>query len=130
MEVDLAKLISLAESPNTAKTVSGLDSILKQMDGIEKIVKNVDTFISVLEKSPSLSAAVRIIAKQNDVSLEPLRKDVVKEIVEVEKNPPKSDTHRKMFEELNKLSEDQLKQMVKEQENGRLHTDSGKTQNK
>lgn len=120
-ELDFSQLMSMAKSPETNKTLSTIDSIMKQMDNIEKIIKNVDSFIQVIEKSPSLSAAVRIAAKQNDVSLSPLRPDLppvqpvvpVKEIVQVGVKPA-SVTHEAMYAELQNIPEDQLKEMIKQ----------------
>ncbi len=128
-EIDFDKLVNLASSPSTEKSLGSLDSIMKNMGNIEKIIKNLDSFITVLEKSPTISAAIRIAAKQNEVSLEPLRKDI--QYVETGLKPA-SDLHLKMFEELNKLSSEDLEKLLKEQkaQHDSIQTKTGKTDDK
>jgi len=123
-EMDFEKLVKLSEvatSPQVQQNALSIEGLVKQMNNVEKIITTVDKFIKMVETSPSISAAVRIAAKQNGVSLEPLR-TVIPEISQAEREIVKpqypSDTHKQMFEELAKIPEEQLKQMLEAQKAG------------
>lgn len=130
----LVKLSQVATNPQVGANALSIQGILKQLDSIEKIVSSVDKFVKIVETSPTLSTAVKIISKNNGFGeVTALRNEVSapKEvIVEVEKNPPASDTHRQMFLELNKISEDKLKEMLEAYKNGSVHPEVGNPEDK
>jgi len=131
-EMDFSQLMELskvAANPQVQQNALSIENILKQMGSIEKIISQIDKFVKVVETSPTLSTAVRVIAKNNGFDkVECLR--TPEKIVEVEKNPPSSDTHRQMFIELNKISEEKLKEMLEAYKNGSVQTETGETDNK
>lgn len=129
-ELDFEQLVKLAENPQTKETAMSVNDIIKNLDGFLKQGDQIVNFIEKLEQRPSISLLIRQAADKNKLSLEPLSKPIQTVEVGVKASSP---THEEMYKELNKIPEEQLKEMIKQMQGKKddgIHTESGKPKDK
>jgi hypothetical protein len=129
MEVDFEKLLKLASSPEVGKNAESFSWMLKEAEGVIKLVEKV---VNVADRAGALPGIVRALGKKYDVDVEsPLktRNDESKLIT------PASEYHLQVLNELNKIPEKDLKKQFEEatkvmKEYAKTKPDSGSPGNK
>lgn len=107
-EIDFEKLLRLASSPDVGKNADSFSGMLKEAEGVIKLVEKV---VNVADRAGALPGLVRAIGKKYDVDVEsPLktREDSKNSLI------PASEYHAQVLGELNKISEKDLKQQFEE----------------
>lgn len=127
-EIDFDKLLKLAASPEVGANADSLSGMLKEAEGVIKLVERV---VSVADKAGALPGLVRAIGKKYEVDVEtPLRtRDDSKSIT------PSSEYHAQIFAEFNKIPEKELVKQLEEaakvmKEHAKRKSDSGSLRNK
>ncbi len=128
-EVDFEKLLRLASSPDVGKNAESFSGMLKEAEGVIKLVEKV---VNVADRAGALPGIVRALGKKYDVDVEsPLktRNDESKLIT------PASEYHAQLLSELNKIPEKDLKKKFEEaakvmKEHAKTKPDSGSPGNK
>lgn len=106
-EILLENLLKASENPEQA------DSILGMMNQAVEFVKKVDTIVSTLQKWGVSPAIVEKLAIKYG-ELDKVASLPVQTIVEVGIKP-RTEMHSQVFEELNKLDENQIRALVEAQ---------------
>lgn len=107
-EVDFEKLLQLASSPEVGKNAETFSGLLKEAEGVIKLVEKV---VNVAHRAGALPGLVRALGKKYEVDVEtPLktRSDDSKSII------PASEYHSQVLGELNKIPEKELKKQFEE----------------
>ncbi len=107
-EVDFEKLLQLASSPEVGKNAETFSGLLKEAEGVIKLVEKV---VNVADRAGALPGLVRALGKKYEVDVEtPLktRNDDSKSII------PASEYHSQVLGELNKIPEKELKKQFEE----------------
>jgi len=127
-EIDFDKLLKLAASPEVGANADSLSGMLKEAEGVIKLVERV---VSVADKAGALPGLVRAIGKKYEVDVEtPLRtRDDSKSII------PTSEYHAQVFAEFNKIPEKELVKQLEEaakvmKEHAKTKPESGSLRNK
>lgn len=135
MELDFEQLVKLSEASTNPQVQANVLSVTDLLKSGNELFNNIEKIFALLERaerSPLISGVVRAQAGKAGVSLEPLNKEPMIKIVEVGVKPV-SETHKAMFEELNKMDEATLKENLKkysEAQNDGVHTENRETDNK
>lgn len=103
-ELNLDDIMRIAESEDVAKNATSLTDLLKEVDNIVKQGDKILGFINRIERSPLVGTALRAKLKNSGVELTAL--------VGNGGITPNSDLHRQVFDNMNKLNEDQLKHLI------------------
>lgn len=135
MELDFEKLVKLTEAstnPQIESNALSVSDVLKQSDNILKNIDKLFELVDKIERSPLISTVARAQFQKAGIEVKPLITENIK-YVEVGVKPA-SETHKAMFEQLNSMSEDQLKENLKkyqeqETENDRVHTENRENKN-
>lgn len=128
-EIDFEKLMKLASSPEVGKNAESFSGMLKEAEGVIKIVEKV---VNLADKAGALPGLVRALGKKYDVDVEsPLktREDAKNSII------PASEYHSQILNELNKIPAEELKKQFEAaakvmKEHGKTKPDSGSSGNK
>lgn len=124
-DIDFEKLLQLASSPEVGKNAETFSGLLKEAEGVIKLVEKV---VAVADRAGALPGLVRAIGKKYDVDVEtPLRtRENSNSII------PASEYHAGVLSELNKVPETELKKqfekaakVMKEHANAKTKPDSG-----
>lgn len=102
-DIDFEKLLQLATSPSVGKNADSFSGMLKEAEGVIKLVEKV---VNVADRAGALPGIVRALGKKYEVDVEsPLktRNDESKSIT------PASEYHLQILTELNKIPEQELK---------------------
>lgn len=128
MDLDFDKLMKLAESDKFGANAESLSGMLKEAEGVIKLVERV---VSVADRAGALPGLVRAIGKKYEVDVEtPLRtREDSKSIT------PASEYHAQVLAELNKIPEKELKKQFEDaakimKEHGKEKPESGSAGNK
>jgi len=116
-EMDFGSLMKAATNPQVAQNAFSIGDTLKQLNGSIDQLEGVFKLIDRVEQSPGLSTLLRIAAKKEGVEIKALKEFTVSkpaDIVYVGIQPT-SETHKVMYEELQKMSEEQLKALIAQQ---------------
>ncbi len=110
---DLINAAKIAKDPQIAENAFSISKTLKDLNGSIDQLEGVMKLIDRIERSPALSTAIRMLAKDQKIEIKALKEDapVSEKIIEVGVKPLTS-THNEMFQELNKIPEEQLKKMI------------------
>ncbi len=132
MELDFDKLVKLSEmstNPQVKENAMSISDLLKQSDSILKNIDKLFELVDKVERSPLISTVARAQFQKAGIEIKPLVTEP--KIVEVGIKPV-SETHKLMFEELNKLPEETLKANLAKykEENDGVYTESRETDNK
>jgi len=102
VDIDFEKLLKLASSAEVGKNAESFSGMLKEAEGVIKIIEKV---VAVADKAGALPGLVRAVGKKYGVDVEtPLKtKDNSNSI------NPASDYHLQVLSELNKIPEKELK---------------------
>ena len=128
-DLDFERILQLASSPEVGKNAETFSGLLKEAEGVIKLVEKV---VSVADRAGALPGLVRAIGKKYEVDVEtPLktRSDDSKSII------PASEYHSQVLGELNKIPEKELKKQFEEaakvmKEHAKTKPDSGSLRNK
>jgi predicted metal-dependent hydrolase len=128
-DIDFDKLLKLAASPEVGANAESLSGMLKEAEGVIKLVEKV---VNVADRAGALPGLVRAVGKKYGVDVEtPLRtrQDDSKSIT------PSSEYHAQVLAELNKIPEKELKKQFEEaakvmKEHAKTKPDSGSLRNK
>lgn len=107
-DIDFEKLLKLASSPEVGKNADSFSGMLKEAEGVIKLVEHV---VNVADRAGALPGLVRAIGKKYEVDVEtPLktRNDDSKSII------PASEYHSQVLSELNKIPESELKKQFEQ----------------
>jgi hypothetical protein len=101
-EVDFEKLLQLASSPEVGKNAESFSGMLKEAEGVIKLVEKV---VNVADRAGALPGLVRALGKKYDVDVEtPLKiREDSNSII------PASEYHAGVLSELNKIPAEELK---------------------
>jgi predicted metal-dependent hydrolase len=129
MELDFEKLMQLASSPEVGKNAESFSGMLKEAEGVIKLVEKV---VNVADRAGALPGLVRALGKKYDVDVEsPLktREDAKNSII------PASEYHSQILNELNKIPPEELKKQFEAaakvmKEHAKTKPDSGSLRNK
>jgi len=125
-EIDFEKLIAGLETPKP-----GANDIGKMLDGGVEFMKKIDQIMNVLDKRGFTEVCRRWLIKEynlNDVKELEAPKVIYQDVpVGIQ---PLSDTHKLMYEELNKIKEADLKVMLEKMKNGTKADTTGTDTNK
>jgi hypothetical protein len=122
-EVDFEKLLQLASSPEAAKNAVSFTGMLKEAEGVIKLVERV---VSIADRAGALPGMVRALGKKYDVDVEtPLRTRENSSSI-----TPASEYHAGVLSELNKVPESELKKQLEQaakvmKEHGKTKSESG-----
>jgi hypothetical protein len=105
MDLDFEKLMQLAASPEVGTNANSLSGMLKEAEGVIKLVEKV---VNVADRAGALPGLVRAIGKKYGVDVEtPLRtRDDSKSIL------PTSEYHAQLFAAFNKVPEKELQNQL------------------
>jgi hypothetical protein len=127
-DIDFEKLLQLASSPEVGKNAESFSGLLKEAEGVIKLVEKV---VNVADRAGALPGIVRAMGKKYDVDVEsPLKtREDSKSIT------PASEYHAQVLGELNKVPEKELKKQFEEaakvmKEHAKTKSDSGSPGNK
>lgn len=127
-EVDFEKLLRLASSPEVGKNAESFSGLLKEAEGVIKLVEKV---VNVADRAGALPGIVRALGKKYDVDVEsPLKtREDSKSLI------PASEYHAQVLGELNKVPEKELKKQFEEaakvmKEHAKTKSDPGSPTNK
>ncbi|CAG0950519.1 MAG: hypothetical protein OIN86_13575 [Candidatus Methanoperedens sp.] len=128
-EVDFEKLLQLASDPKVGANAESFSGMLKEAEGVIKLVEKV---VNVADRAGALPGLVRALGKKYDVDVEsPLktRNDESKLIT------PASEYHAQLLSELNKIPEKELKKQFEEaakvmKEHAKTKSEPGSPRNK
>jgi predicted metal-dependent hydrolase len=128
-EIDFEKLMQLASSPEVGKNAESFSGMLKEAEGVIKLVEKV---VNVADRAGALPGLVRALGKKYDVDVEsPLktREDAKNSII------PASEYHSQILNELNKIPPEELKKQFEAaakvmKEHAKTKPDSGSLRNK
>lgn len=129
LEIDFEKLMQLASSPEVGKNAESFSGMLKEAEGVIKIVEKV---VNLADKAGALPGLVRALGKKYDVDVEsPLktREDAKNSII------PASEYHFQILNELNKIPPEELKKQFEAaaklmKEHAKTKPESGSPRNK
>ncbi|CAG0997096.1 hypothetical protein METP3_03036 [Methanosarcinales archaeon] len=122
-EVDFEKLLQLASSPEVGKNAESFSGMLKEAEGVIKLVERV---VSIADRAGALPGMVRALGKKYDVDVEtPLKTRDDKNSI-----TPASEYHAGVLGELNKVPAEELKKQFEQaakimKEHGKTKPDSG-----
>jgi hypothetical protein len=127
-EVDFEKLLQLASDPSVGKNAESFSGMLKEAEGVIKLVEKV---VAVADRAGALPGVVRALGKKYGVDVEtPLRtREDSNTII------PASEYHAGILSELNKIPAEELKKQFEKaakamKEHGKTKPDSGSSGNK
>jgi predicted metal-dependent hydrolase len=128
-EIDFEKLMQLASSPEVGKNAESFSGMLKEAEGVIKLVEKV---VNVADRAGALPGLVRALGKKYDVDVEsPLktREDAKNSII------PASEYHSQILNELNKIPPEELKKQFEAaakvmKEHAKTKPESGSLRNK
>jgi predicted metal-dependent hydrolase len=127
-EIDFEKLMQLASSPEVGKNAESFSGMLKEAEGVIKLVEKV---VNVADRAGALPGLVRALGRKYEVDVEtPLK-------TREDKNSiiPASEYHAQILGELNKIPPEELKKQFEAaakvmKEHGKTKPDSGSLRNK
>lgn len=127
-DIDFEKLLTLASSPEAAKNAESFTGLLKEAEGVIKLVEKV---VNVADRAGALPGLVRALGKKYEVDVEtPLKtREDSRSII------PASEYHSQVLGELNKIPEGELKKQFEEaakvmKEHGKTKSQSGSHRDK
>lgn len=127
-EVDFEKILQLASSDKVGANAESLSGMLKEAEGVIKLVEKV---VNVADRAGALPGLVRALGKKYEVDVDtPLRtREDSKSII------PASEYHAQVLSELNRIPEKELKKQFEEaakvmKEHGKAKPESGSLRNK
>lgn len=101
-DIDFEKLLQLASSPEVGKNAESFSGMLKEAEGVIKLVERV---VSIADRAGALPGMVRALGKKYDVDVEtPLKTRENSNSI-----TPASEYHAGVLSELNKVPEGELK---------------------
>lgn len=124
-DIDFEKLLSLASDPKVGANADSFSGMLKEAEGVIKLVEKV---VNVADRAGALPGIVRALGKKYEVDVEsPLktRNDESKSIT------PASEYHLQILTELNKVPEKELKKQFEaaskalKEQNAKTKSDPG-----
>lgn len=101
-DIDFEKLLSLASDPKVGANADSFSGMLKEAEGVIKLVEKV---VNVADRAGALPGIVRALGKKYEVDVEsPLKtREDSRSII------PASEYHLQILGELNKIPADELK---------------------
>jgi hypothetical protein len=122
-DIDFEKLLKLASSPEVGKNAETFSGMLKEAEGVIKLVEKV---VAVADRAGALPGIVRALGKKYEVDVEtPLKtREDSNSII------PASEYHLQVLNELNKIPEKELKKQFEAaakvmKENAKAKSNSG-----
>lgn len=127
-DIDFEKLMQLASSPEVGKNAESFSGMLKEAEGVIKLVEKV---VNVADRAGALPGLVRALGRKYEVDVEtPLK-------TREDKNSiiPASEYHSQVLGELNKIPQEELKKQFEAaaklmKEHGKTKPESGPSGNK
>lgn len=101
-DLDFERILQLAASPEVGKNADSFSGLLKEVEGVIKLVEKM---VSVADRAGALPGIVRALGKKYEVDVEsPLKtREDSRSII------PASEYHAGVLSELNKIPADELK---------------------
>jgi hypothetical protein len=127
-DIDFEKLLKLASSPEVGKNAESFSGMLKEAEGVIKLVEKV---VAVADRAGALPGIVRALGKKYEVDVEtPLKTREDSNSI-----TPASEYHRQVLSELNKISEKDLKKQFEDaakvmKEHAKAKSNTGSAENK
>ena len=103
-EIDLETILKVASDEKLATNATSITDLFKEVDSIIKQADKILAFINRLERSTLVGTLMKAQMKKAGVEVGPLTKEIG--IV------PSTNTHAKILENINKLNEAQLKELM------------------
>lgn len=122
-DIDFEKLLQLASDPAVGANAESFSGMLKEAEGVIKLVEKV---VNVADRAGALPGLVRALGKKYDVDVEtPLKTRENSNSI-----TPASDYHAGVLSELNKIPETELKKQFEKaakvmKENAKTKPESG-----
>ena len=120
-EIEFDKLVAQLDTPKP-----GASDIGSMLDQANELMKKVDTLLAVLDKRGFTEIIRKYVIKEFDLANVPelSAPKVIYQDVPVGVQPL-SDTHKQMYEELNKIKEADLKVLLEKMKDGKKDSSSG-----
>ncbi len=103
-ELDLDKLIEAMGSSEVGKNADSISELLTEANKIIGELDKILLFLKKLESSIMVSAVIKLKAKEKGIDLKPLTQEGI---------IANSDMHKQVLENINKLSQEQLGEMIR-----------------